>query len=218
MTDRDSKNKSDDDLFREAMGEMGDVAPLKSRAVQTEPRVLSAADAGPTAVQLERQKNAVVDRDEEGEERVMTLGEVPTIEPDAVLSWRQDGVQLGVFDKLKRGDYPVEAALDLHHKTVKEARVLVWSFLTDAQSAGYRCVVIAHGRGERSAQPARLKSFVLHWLTHLPLAIAFHSAPAKLGGVGATLVLVQKSHKAKALNRERHGGRAEDGEAEDSEG
>ena len=119
-------------------------------------------------------------------------------------------MQLGVFDKLKRGDYPVEAALDLHHKTVKEARVLVWSFLTDAQSAGYRCVVIAHGRGERSAQPARLKSFALHWLTHLPLAIAFHSAPAKLGGVGATLVLVQKSHKAKALNRERHGGRAED--------
>ena len=54
MTDQDTKDKSDDDLFREAMGEMGDVAPLKSRAVQTQARVLSAADAGPTATQLER--------------------------------------------------------------------------------------------------------------------------------------------------------------------
>jgi len=213
VTERDNNNDSDDDLFREAMGEMGDVAPLKSRTVQTEERVLSGSDVGPTAAQLERQKNAVVDRDEEGEERIMTLGEVPQVAPDAVLSWRQDGVQLGVFDKLKRGDYPVEAALDLHHKTVKEARLLVWRFLTDAQSAGYRCVVIAHGRGERSPQPARLKGFALHWLTNLPLAIAFHSAPAKLGGLGATLVLVQKSHKAKALNRERHGGRAEDEQA-----
>ena len=210
MSERDNKPTDDDDLFREAMGEMGDVAPLKSRTVEPFEPGAAAPDKGPTAAQLERQKNAVVDRDEEGEERIMTLGEVPPVAPEAVLSWRQDGVQLGVFDKLKRGDYRVEAALDLHHKTVKEARLLVWGFLGDAQTAGYRCVVIAHGKGERSAQPARLKSFVLHWLTRLPLAIAFHSAPQKLGGVGATLVLVQKSHKAKALNRERHGGRAED--------
>lgn len=197
----------EDDLFRAAMGEMGDVAPLKTRTV---PVARDKADATPTASQLERQKNAVTDRDEEGEERIMTLGEVPPVDPKAVLAWRQDGVQLGVFDKLRRGDYAVEAELDLHHKTVKEARVLVWEFLRDGQQAGKRCVLITHGRGERSAVPARLKSFVLHWLTRLPLAIAFHSAPPQLGGVGATLVLVQKSHKAKALNRELHGGRAEE--------
>lgn len=206
-------SSNDDDLFRAAMGEMGDVAPLKTRTVPIE---RDKADAGPTASQLERQKNAVTDRDEEGEERIMTLGEVPPVDPKAVLAWRQDGVQLGVFDKLRRGDYAVEAELDLHHKTVKEARVLVWEFLRDGQQAGKRCVLITHGRGERSAVPARLKSFVLHWLIRLPLAIAFHSAPPQLGGVGATLVLVQKSHKAKALNRELHGGRAEEGDGEGS--
>jgi len=216
MSSSDNDNQADDKLFREAMGEMGDVAPLKSRKVQPTQPGVAVLDSQPTAAQLERQKNAVVDKDEEGEERIMTLGEVSPVAPEAVLSWRQDGVQLGVFDKLKRGDYPIEAALDLHHKTVKEARLLVWRFLTDAQTASHRCVNIAHGRGERSAQPARLKSFVLHWLTHLPLAIALHSAPPKLGGVGATLVLVQKSHKAKALNRERHGGRAEDTDADES--
>jgi len=199
---------NEDDLFRAAMGEMGDVEPLKARSV--------VAPAGrstePSAAQLERQKNAVVNRDEEGEERIMTLGEVPPVEPRAELAWKQDGVQNGVFDKLRRGDYPIEAALDLHHKTVKEARIATWEFLRESQAQGKRCVSIAHGRGERSPVPARLKSYVLHWLTGLPLAIAFHSAPQRLGGVGATLVLVQKSHKAKAENRELHGGRAEEQE------
>ncbi len=207
MTGQDKP--SEEDLFRAAMGEMGDVAPLKSRVTS---RAIPAREpgTGPSKAQLERQRNAVTDRDEEGEERIMTLGEVPQVEPQAVLAWRQDGVQLGVFDKLRNGDYRVEAELDLHHRSVKEARLLVWNFLQEAQLAGQRCVLIAHGRGERSAQPARLKSFVFHWLTGLPLAIAFHSAPPKLGGVGATLILVQKSHKAKALNRELHGGRADD--------
>lgn len=195
-------------LFREAMG---DVQPLTDTRSGKKAAERQAAERGDLTVgQLQRQKDAVTERDAEGEERIMTLGEVPPVDPQAVLAWKQDGVQQGVFDKLRRGEYAVEAQLDLHHKTVKEARVALWGFLQDAQKNGYRCVSIAHGRGERSATPARLKSFVLHWLTGLPLAIAFHSALARQGGTGATYVLVQKSKKAKSENRELHGGRAED--------
>lgn len=194
----------DDVLFREAMG---DVQPLMTKKIKDQ---IGAERADPTVGQLQRQMDAVTERDEEGEERIMTLGEVPTVDPQAVLAWKQDGVQQGVFDKLRKGDYPVEAQLDLHHKTVKEARVALWSFLQEAQKNGSRCVSVAHGRGERSPTPARLKSFVLHWLTGLPLAIAFHSAIARHGGTGATYVLVQKSKKAKSENRELHGGRAEE--------
>jgi len=161
----------DGELFREAMG---DVQPLKDlRAGKKAIEKAGAPRPDMTAGQAQRRKDAVTERDEEGEERIMTLGEVPPVDPHAVLAWKQDGVQQGVFDKLRKGEYPVEAQLDLHHKTVKEARVALWSFLQEAQEKGYRCVNIAHGRGERSPTPARLKSFVLHWLTGLPLAIAF---------------------------------------------
>ncbi len=194
----------DDALFREAMG---DVQPLSSAKVSDQ---AGAERVDPTAGQLQRQKDAVTQRDAEGDERILTLGEVPTVDPQAVLAWKQDGVQQGVFDKLRKGEYPVEEQLDLHHKTVKEARIALWAFLQNAQKNGSRCVSIAHGRGERSPTPARLKSFVLHWLTGLPLAIAFHSALARHGGAGATYVLVQKSKKAKSENRELHGGRAGD--------
>jgi len=191
----------DNDLFREAMG---DVQPLKTQTVAPAER-----SGEPTAAQLERQKNAVTDRDAEGDERILTLAEVPTVDPHAILAWRQDGVQRGVFDKLRRGEYPVERSLDLHHKTVKEARIALWEFLIAAQTQGNRCVLVAHGRGERSRTPARLKSYVAHWLTGLPLAIAFHSALPRQGGDGATYVLVQKSHRAKAQNRELHGARSD---------
>ena len=199
----DVADVDDDALFREAMG---DVQPLTSKKARDQ---AGGERSDPTVGQLQRQKDAVTERDAEGEERIMTLGEVLPVDPQAVLAWKQDGVQQGVFDKLRKGEYPVEAQLDLHHKTVKEARIALWAFLRDAQENGWRCVSVAHGRGERSPTPARLKSFVRHWLTGLPLAIAFHSALARHGGTGATYVLVQKSKKAKSENRELHGGRAE---------
>lgn len=198
----------DDALFREAMGDVQPLADSRAGKKATEKANTPRPDV--TAGQAQRRKDAVTARDEEGDERILTLGEVPPVDPQAVLAWKQDGVQQGVFDKLRKGEYPVEAHLDLHHKTVKEARVALWTFLQDAQEKGYRCVIIAHGRGERSPIPARLKSFVLHWLTGLPLAIAFHTALARQGGTGATYVLVQKSKKAKSENRELHGGRAEE--------
>jgi len=206
--DADADADADEEaLFRAAMG---DVQPLAhSRAGKKATQKAGTPRPDVTAGQEQRRKDAVSERDAEGEERVMTLGEVPPVDPHAVLAWKQDGVQQGVFDKLRKGDYTVEAQLDLHHKTVREARLALWEFLQNAQQQGYRCVLVAHGRGERSPTPARLKSFVLHWLTGLPLAIAFHTALARQGGTGATYVLVQKSKQAKSENRERHGGRAE---------
>ena len=200
----DQSEPDDDALFRAAMGDVAPLTANNNRADQGAARV-----SQPTAGQLQRQKDAVTARDAEGEERIMTLGEVPTVDPNATLAWKQDGVQQGVFDKLRKAEYPIEGQLDLHHKTVKEARLAVWEFLQSAQENGWRCVLIAHGRGEQSPTPARLKSFVQHWLTGLPLAIAFHSALPRQGGTGATYVLVQKSKKAKSENRELHGGRAD---------
>ena len=81
----------DDALFREAMG---DVQPLSSAKVSDQ---AGAERVDPTAGQLQRQKDAVTQRDAEGDERILTLGEVPTVDPQAVLAWKQDGVQQGVF-------------------------------------------------------------------------------------------------------------------------
>ena len=196
----------EDDVFRAAMG---DVEPLKpGRQVPEAPR-----PGTPTPDQLARRRHAANDPNEEGGERALTLAEVPSVAPDAVLAWRQDGVQLGVFDKLRTGGYAVEGQLDLHHRTVAEARLAVWRFLNDALDNDWRCVLVTHGRGERSAIPARLKSFVAHWLEAVPLVIALHTALPRHGGAGATYALLRKSHRARARTAEEHGGKGAGPEA-----
>lgn len=206
--DSDSIEPDDDeDLFRT---EMGDVAPLKQTVAARQTRVAFE----PTPAQLERRYQAECDRRAEGDERALTLAEVERVEPRAELAWRQDGVQLGVFNKLKTAGYDVEGRLDLHHMTVKEARVALWGFIVTALESDWRCVLIAHGRGERSATPARLKSYVAHWLVELPAVIAYHSALPRHGGTGASYVLVRKSKRMRNETREQHGGKADGGDAQ----
>ncbi|NJN52019.1 MAG: hypothetical protein HC809_09830, partial [Gammaproteobacteria bacterium] len=60
-------------------------------------------------------------------------------------------------------------------------------------------------RGERSATPARIKSYVVHWLGEMQEVLAYHSAERRHGGAGSVYVLLKKSASARELNRERHG-------------
>ena len=147
-------------------------------------------------------------------ESMFVLSEVPQVEPLEFLEWKQVGVQNAVFDKLKRGSYAIEGELDLHRKFVEEASKAVWEFLKKASVAGWRCVLISHGKGEKSPTPARLKSFLARWLVDHPEVIAYSSAQRFHGGVGALYVLLRKSDLEKETNRERHGLKSEYGSDE----
>lgn len=132
---------------------------------------------------------------------------VELLGPHDVLSFVRDGVQHGVFRKLKRGDYQIEARLDLHRMTVEESRLAVFGFIKECCQYDLRTVTILHGKGERSQpQQALLKSYCAKWLKELPVVLAYHSASKPFGGVGAVVVLLKKSERLKQLNREKHGG------------
>lgn len=188
----------EEDAFRRAMS---DVAPLQSkRKVQ---KATLARELTPA--QLERREAAVGNRGRV-DPNPLTLGEVRPVEPREVLEWKKDGVQNGVFARFKAGKYPLEGALDLHRKNVKEARAAVFEFLRLARAKRWRAVIIAHGRGEKSATPARIKSYVVAWMQQTPDVIAFCSAQNHHGGTGALYVMLKKAPAAKEENREEHGG------------
>lgn len=191
----------EDDDFLSAMA---DVAPLKSRKRV----VLDAPADGPTLAQQRRRIAAENEILPSEDPNPFTLGEVPKRDPDEVLEYHKDGIQPRVFSKLRRGGYEVEAELDLHRKTVKEAREAVYEFVMNASERGIRSVLVNHGRGRESPTPAKLKSYVAAWLSDYPMVLAYSSAPRQMGGAGALLVLIKKDKAAKAENRERHGGRA----------
>ncbi len=192
-------NSSEDDDFARAMA---DVAPLKQ--VPRHPSVVQKSKLDSPLAQDNR-RAAAVGLTTQVDTNPLTLGEVPSVAPLAVIEWKKAGVQQAVFNKLRNGQYRADADLDLHGLTVKEARIAVYDFLQRAQSRDFRSLLIAHGRGEKSATPARLKSYLASWLTELPQVIAYHSALPQQGGTGAVYVLLKKSKRKKEETRELHG-------------
>ena len=119
-------------------------------------------------------------------------------------------MQNAVFDKLRRGGYAVEGSLDLHRKTVKEARELVYRFVKQAGARDWRSLLISPGKGQLNYTPGRLKSYVAHWLEEHPEVIAFAQPSPSMAGWDR-YVLVRKSSASRELNREQHGLKSDDG-------
>ncbi|OEF25037.1 DNA endonuclease SmrA [Vibrio rumoiensis] len=185
----------DDDLelFQQMMG---DVKPIEQdTAIKLKDRVL-------TEAHLARRQAAVSLADEN--EEYLSLDNAPMLKPNDILEYKKDGVQDGVFRKLRLGKYPITAKLDLHRRTLKQAREDVVSFLRQAQRLDTRSVLIVHGKGERSNPPALMKSYIATWLEQITDVMCFHSAQPFHGGSGAVYVLIKKSPEMKLDNRERH--------------
>lgn len=186
----------DDALFQ---AEMADVARLRVPRKPGRPRTPA------TLAQRARRENAESERRETADPNYLTLGEVKLLAPHDLVSWKKDGVQEGVFKKLRLGKYQLDGKLDLHRKTVKEARAALFEFIHVALAKGWRCVSINHGRGENSPTPARIKSYTIAWLAQIPEVLAYHHPERRHGGAGAVFVLLRKSAALREENRERHG-------------
>jgi DNA-nicking Smr family endonuclease len=100
-----------------------------------------------------------------------------------------------ITKRLHRGDFSIQAHIDLHGLGVEDARNAFEIFLTDSITTGKKAVLIVHGRGLSSPDKPVLKTSVIEWLTCGPWrkwVIAFTSARSCDGGAGATYVLLRR--------------------------
>ena len=137
-----------------------------------------------------------------GVKNFLADNDVPLLDPYYMVDFRREGVQHGVYRKLKQARYEAEARLDLHKMSVARARQQVFEFIRDAMSMDLRSLIIVHGRGNHSGV-ALLKSHVAHWLPQIDDVQAFCSAQPQHGGAGAVYVLLRKSERKKQENRDR---------------
>ena len=129
--------------------------------------------------------------------------EVPRVAPHDVIGFKRPGIQDGVFRKLRLGKYDIEARLDLHRKTVEEARREVYRFVKDCLANDIRSVIIMPGKGDRNIEnPGVLKSYLVFWLEQLEDVQAYHTTQPHHGGAGAFYVLIRKSGHKKQEARE----------------
>lgn len=126
------------------------------------------------------------------------------IGPHDILSFKSDGVQHGVYKKLRMGKYEIESSLDLHRLTVDESLKAVSQFVSEGYLGNLRTLLISHGKGIGLEEPAKLKAHLGAWLEVMPEVLAYHSAQPKDGGVGAVYILLKKSNAKKMENREKY--------------
>jgi len=102
--------------------------------------------------------------------------------------------------RLHRGDFSIQAHVDLHGQSVNEAKRTVEEFLKGA-------VLIIHGRGLSSPGEPVLKNNVHDWLTRghwRKWVVAFSSAQSYDGGTGATYVLLRVRPVSGRAKKKRH--------------
>lgn len=191
-------DKSDLEDFHGAMGALGDVKPLPPKQRES---TLNKETKDPLNQRARREAATARTYRE-----LNPLGGefVEPVEPFDPIEFKRDGVQDGVYRKLRLGKYTVDARLDLHNHTVEMARSALYQFVRDCMEADVRCALITHGKGEGRKTPAMLKSCVNAWLPQLQEVLAFHSAQKHHGGLGATYILLRKSERKRQQNLEQH--------------
>jgi DNA-nicking Smr family endonuclease len=147
----------------------------------------------PPVAGVQRARSALLDRPG-GTELEFVSGE----DPDRLEGWLR-GLDPKVLRRLRAGEFPHPAELDLHGLTLPEAREAVRSFLLRALRARHRCVLIVHGRGHHSpGRHSPLREHLREWLLANPLAaaiLAFVPAQPRDGGDGALYVLLRRTRR-----------------------
>jgi DNA-nicking Smr family endonuclease len=114
------------------------------------------------------------------------------LETDDNLSFTRPGIGIDVAKKLRKGNWVIQAELDLHGLRRDQARDALGDFIRRCGRAGNRCVRIIHGKGLGSVnkEPV-LKAKVRNWLIQKDEVLAFSQATAADGGSGALIVLLK---------------------------
>jgi len=177
---REKESRRDADLFRRSVGNVQPLSP-NEKAETPVPRPL------PIARQRMADEQAALEESLSDEFNVDTL-----LDTDHELSYARPGISGDILRKLRRGNWVIQAQLDLHGMRREEAREALAEFLRNAVKRGLRCVRVIHGKGLGSVnkEPV-LKSKVRSWLVQKEEVIAFCQARAADGGAGALVVLLK---------------------------
>lgn len=101
-------------------------------------------------------------------------------------------------EKLRRGQMKIDASLDMHGMSKKEAWEALQSFLSSCYESGHRSLLVITGKGHAGDRPGVLREHVPQWLREMPLlqyVLQFHRARPKDGGDGAFYVLLRRKRR-----------------------
>jgi DNA-nicking Smr family endonuclease len=181
-------------------------APMDEEALFREAfegvRPLGSAGAARIAVEPPVTHNIVSEDAEvlaELSDLVSGQGNFELTETEEYVEGTRVGLDPRLVTRLRRGEFSVQAHIDLHGMTQPDAKQELTQFILDSVRKGRRAVLVVHGRGLRSpgGQPV-LKHATAQWLSHGSIGgyvLAFATARAYDGGAGAVWVLLKRERQ-----------------------
>ncbi|MBT8101079.1 MAG: Smr/MutS family protein [Gammaproteobacteria bacterium] len=174
-------NNDDDEIFRRAM--------TGTKPIKVDSRAEAPARRPPAKARFR-------DADDKAALAESLHADIDDIEESSgeQLRFRRPTVGRRTMRKLARGNFAVQAEIDLHGMTVNEARPRLAEFIEQSSRSGKLCVRIVHGKGLGSGERGPvLKPSVNRWLRRWDRVLAFVSARQVDGGTGAVYVLLKDS-------------------------
>jgi DNA-nicking Smr family endonuclease len=102
------------------------------------------------------------------------------------------GLDKSTEERLRKGNRPIDARLDLHGMTQDAAHAALRQFVLAAAQRGDRCLLIITGKGGFDGQGI-LRREVPRWLEQLrPLVLRAVPAQPRHGGAGALYLLLKR--------------------------
>ena len=178
MDKKKIKSPADEHLFQQAME---GVKPLKSPA-RTDSKV-----PRPSA-NIGRRQTTISNPSRDSD---LQIKDQFGLEAEDGASYRKNGVQKRIMQKLKRGQFRLGDQLDLHHMNTRTGAAALLEFIAHSQAESMECIRIIHGKGLRSEQGPRLKLMTRQLLQEHPQVLAFTACKPANGGDGATDVLLK---------------------------
>lgn len=111
------------------------------------------------------------------------------------------GIDRSTAERFKKGDYPIDATLDLHGMTREKAHKALLNFLHRSFEKQARCLLVITGKGKPQAgrdaphDAGVLRTLVPRWLAEPELKsriLAIEVARPKHGGSGAYYLLLRR--------------------------
>lgn len=131
-------------------------------------------------------------------------GRFELTETDEYVEGARLGIDPRLVTRLRRGEFAVQAHIDLHGMIQVDAKAALEQFVVNSVRKGLRAVLVVHGRGRRSpgGMPV-LKHAAAQWLSHGitgGYVLAFATARPADGGAGAMYVLLRRERRRAPFN------------------
>ena len=174
--------RSDEDLFLEAMSGVREIREFREIPLRRPPRMK------PCPGRKSNRDREVLEQIVKGQKTINLC------DTGEYMEWTGPRIRRDITKRLHEGRFSVQDGIDLHGMTLVEAEEALTEFFRDALRRRLSCVKVIHGRGLRSpkgpvlkeALKSRLQGSFRKWV------LAFATAKDCDGGLGATYVLLRQ--------------------------